>query len=146
MPRQWPTGDGTHSLGETSRLRVKIPAVPGDLAATLEMTPMVRPPQTAQRVLISVNGARVHETSLSGGAPQKVSFVIPQAVIAGAQALDMVFDYPDSISQTPVASNIYDRAIKLVSFRLDSAAEGVDFGATDRRSAPQTPSGRALGD
>jgi hypothetical protein len=139
-----PTGDGTHSLGETSRLRVKIPAVPGDLAATLEMTPMVRPPQTTQRVLISVNGARVHEGVLSGDTPQKVSFVIPQAVLAGAEALDMAFDYPDSISQTPVASNIYDRAIKLVSFRLDPAgADGPGGGAMDRTSAPQTPTGRA---
>jgi hypothetical protein len=137
-----PTGDGTHSLGETSRLRVKIPEIPGDLAATLEMAPMVRPPQTTQRVVISVNGARMHETMLSGETPRKVPFVIPQAVLAGAEALDMAFDYPDSIRQTPVASNIYDRAIKLVSFRLDIA----DGGATDPTSAPQTPTDRAPGD
>lgn len=137
-----PTGDGTHSLGEASRLRVKIPEIPGDLTATLEMAPMLRPPQITQRVIISVNGVRVHETTLSGEAPQKVSFVVPQAVLAGAEALDMAFDYPDSIRQTPVASNIYDRAIKLVSFRLDVA----DGGATDRTSAQQTPTYPAPGD
>jgi hypothetical protein len=108
------------------------------------MTPMVRPPQITQRVLISVNGARVHECVLFGDAPQKVSFVIPQAVLAGEDALDMAFDYPDSISQTPVASNIYDRAIKLLSFRLDPAgADGADTRATDPTSAPQTPTDRA---
>ncbi|WP_394891848.1 hypothetical protein ACG873_11520 [Mesorhizobium sp. AaZ16] len=137
-----PTGDGTYSLGETSRLRAKIPEIPGDLAATLEMAPMVRPPQITQRVVISVNGARMHETMLSGETPRKVSFVIPQAVLAGAEALDMAFDYPDSIRQTPVASNIYDRAIKLVSFRLDVA----DGGATDPTSAPRTPTGGVPGD
>jgi hypothetical protein len=137
-----PTGDGTYSLGETSRLRVKIPEIQGDLAATLEMAPMLRPPQTTQRVLISVNGARVHETTLYGDEPRKVSFVIPQAVLAGVEALNMAFDYPDSIRQTPVASNIYDRAIKLVSFRLDVAVGG----ATDRTSAQQTPTDPAPGD
>jgi hypothetical protein len=143
-----PTGDGTYSLGETSRLRVKIPAIVGDLAATLEMAPMLRPPQTTQRVVLSVNGARVHEAMLSGDAPQKVSFVIPQTVLGRSQVLDMAFDYPDSIRQTPVASNIYDRAIKLVSFRLDSAtsADGADGGATDRSSAPRTPIGGVPGD
>jgi hypothetical protein len=141
-----PTGDGTYSLGETSRLRIKIPAIPGDLAASLEMAAMLRPPQTAQRVIISVNGARVHEATLSGDAPQKVSFAIPQAVLAGSGVLDMVFDYPDSIRQTPVASNIYNRAIKLMSLRLDPLIEGADVGAIDPASAPQTPTGRAPGD
>jgi hypothetical protein len=141
-----PTGDGTYSLGETSRLRMKIPEIPGGLRATLEMAPMLRPPQTTQRVIISVNGIRLHEVTLSGDAPQKVSFAIPQALLAGTGVLDMAFDYPDSIRQTPVASNIYDRAIKLVSFRLDPAAEGADVGATDPASAAQTPIDRAPGD
>jgi hypothetical protein len=141
-----PTGDGTYSLGETSRLRVKIPEVPGGLTATLEMTPMLRPPQIAQRVAISANGVRVHEATLSGDVTRKVSFVIPQSVLAGTRVLDMAFDYPDSIRQTPVASNIYDRAIRLLSFRLDPAAEGADAEAIDPDSAAQTPTGRAQGD
>jgi hypothetical protein len=119
-----PAGDGTHSLGGTSRLRVKVTGVRGGLAATLEMTPVLRPPQTAQRVIISANGVRVHEATLTGDAPQEVSFAIPQAVLANAELLDMAFDYPDSVRQTPVASNIYDRAIKLVSFRLEALAAG----------------------
>ena len=141
-----PTGDGTYSLGETSRLRVKIPEEPGGgLTATLEMAPMLRPPQTTQRVAVSVNGVRVHEATLSCDTPQKVSFVIPQAVFDGTGVLDMAFDYPDSVPQTPVASNIYDRAIKLISFRLDPAAEGADAKAIDPDSAAQTPTGRAQG-
>jgi hypothetical protein len=113
-----PAGDGTHSLGETSRLRVKVTGVRGGLVATLEMVPVLRPPQTAQRVVISANGLRVHEVTLTGNAPQKVSFTIPQAALADAAVLDLEFDYPDSVRQTPVASNIYDRAIRLVSLRL----------------------------
>jgi hypothetical protein len=113
-------GDGTHSLGQTSRLRVNVAGVRGRLTATLEMVPVLRPPQAAQRVIISANGVRVHEATLTGNAPQEVSFAIPQAVLADAEMLDMAFDFPDSVRQTPVASNIYDRAIKLVSFRLSA--------------------------
>ena len=116
-----PVGEGTHSLGKTSRLRVKVTGVQGGLAATLEMAPVLRPPQTAQRVIISANGVRVYEATLTGDAPQQVSIAIPQAVLADAGLLDIAFDYPDSVRQTPVASNIYDRAIKLVSFRLEAA-------------------------
>jgi hypothetical protein len=130
-------GDGTHSLGKTSRLRVKIPGVRGGLVATLEMAPVLRPPQTAQRVIISANGVRVHEATLTGDSPQEFSFAIPQAVLADAELLDIAFDYPDSVRQTPVASDIYDRAIKLVSFRLEAVATGAGTKsrAIDRTSA-----------
>jgi hypothetical protein len=115
-----PAGDGTHSLGETSRLRVKIPELGGSLVATLEMAPVLRPPQTVQRVIISVNGVRAHTVTLSGKASRKVSFVIPQQVLDGAKVLDINFDYLDGIPPSPAASNIYKRAIKLLSFRLDA--------------------------
>ncbi|TJV02238.1 MAG: hypothetical protein E5Y18_28015, partial [Mesorhizobium sp.] len=59
-------GDGTHSLGETSRLRVKIPPLRDGLMATLQMAAVIRPPQITQRVVISVNGVRVHAETLSG--------------------------------------------------------------------------------
>ncbi|TIX94907.1 MAG: hypothetical protein E5V24_07590, partial [Mesorhizobium sp.] len=40
-----PVADGTHSLGETSRLRVKIPPLRDELTATLQMAAVIRPPQ-----------------------------------------------------------------------------------------------------
>ena len=128
-----PAGDSTHSLGETSRLRAKIPEFVGSLVATLKMGPVLRPPQTVQRVIISVNGFRVHAVTLSGKAPRKVSFVIPQHVLDGAKVLDMAFDYLDGIPPSPAASNIYKRAIKLLSFRLDAV------------TADQAGEGRAIG-
>jgi hypothetical protein len=120
-----PAGDGTHSLGETSRLRMKITGVRGGgLVATLEMAPVLRPPQIAQKVIILANGVRVHEATLTGDAPQEFSFAIPQALLTGSEVLDIAFDYPNSVRQTPVASNIYDRAIKLVSIRVEAVAAG----------------------
>jgi hypothetical protein len=117
-------GDGTHSLGETSRLRVRIPPLGHGLKATLQMVAVIRPPQITQRVVISVNGVRAHEVTLSSKEPQTVSFVIPHAALADAKQLEIVFDYLDGIPPTSAASNIYKRAIKLVSFRLDAIEAG----------------------
>ncbi|TIT20646.1 MAG: hypothetical protein E5W70_20360 [Mesorhizobium sp.] len=119
-----PVADGTHSLGETSRLRLKVPPLRDGLTATLQMAAVIRPPQVTQRVMISVNGVRVHAVTLSGKEPRKVSFVIPPAVVAEPSTLDIAFDYLDGIPPSPAASNIYKRAIKLLSFRLDPIEPG----------------------
>ncbi|GLS36611.1 hypothetical protein GCM10010869_22020 [Mesorhizobium tianshanense] len=113
-------GDGTHSLGETSRLRLEIPPLGHGLAATLQMAAVIRPPQITQRVVISVNGVRAHAVTLSGKEPRTISFVIPPAALGKADTLEIAFDYLDGIPPTPAASNIYKRSIKLVSFRLDA--------------------------
>ncbi|TIW43864.1 MAG: hypothetical protein E5V71_07965, partial [Mesorhizobium sp.] len=115
-----PVADGTHSLGETSRLRVKIPPLRNGLTATLQMAAVIRPPQITQRVVVSVNGVRAHAVTLSGKEPRTVSFVIPSAALGKADTLEIAFDYLDGIPPTPAASNIYKRSIKLVSFRLDA--------------------------
>ncbi|MDX8481691.1 hypothetical protein RFN28_24995 [Mesorhizobium sp. VK24D] len=116
-----PVADGTHSLGETSRLRLSLPSLPGDvLLATLEMAAVIRPPQLSQLVVISANGVRLHQAMLSGPAPTTVTFAIPRAAVPDTGILEMEFDYPDGIAQSPAASKIYNRSIKLLSFRLDA--------------------------
>ncbi|ESZ34515.1 hypothetical protein X731_31150 [Mesorhizobium sp. L2C054A000] len=115
-----PVADGTHSLGETSRLRLEIPSLSDELTATLQMSAVIRPPQTTQRVIISVNGVRVHEVTLSSKDPTTISFAIPHTAFASAKVLEVTFDYRDGIPPSPAASKIYKRAIKLVSFRLDA--------------------------
>ncbi|WP_292450193.1 hypothetical protein [Mesorhizobium sp.] len=142
-----PVADGTHSLGETSRLRVEIPPLRNGLTATLQMAAVIRPPQITQSVAISVNGIRVHEVMLSGKEPKTVSFVIAQAALAEAKTLEIAFDYLDGIPPSPAASNIYKRSIKLLSFRLDTIerARRSDRLA-DRVSDPQKPIGRARED
>ncbi|WP_245420427.1 MULTISPECIES: hypothetical protein [unclassified Mesorhizobium] len=115
-----PVADGTHSLGETSRLRLALPPPRDGLRATLELAAVIRPWRSSQRVVISANGVEVHRATVSGTAPMTVTFVIPHAVLAGKATLDMAFDYPDGVPQSADASNIYNRAIKLQSFRLDA--------------------------
>ncbi|RJT26024.1 hypothetical protein D3227_37610 [Mesorhizobium waimense] len=115
-----PVADGTHSLGETSRLRLRIPPLRNGLTATLQMAAVIRPPQITQRVMISVYGVPVHKVTLTGKEPKTVSFAIPHAAFANAEILEMAFDYLDGIPPSPAASNIYKRSIKLVSFRLNA--------------------------
>ncbi|AZO63485.1 MAG: hypothetical protein EOQ55_12655 [Mesorhizobium sp.] len=115
-----PVADGTHSLGESSRLRLTLPPLRDGLRATLEMAAVIRPPQTWQRIVVSANGTEVYRGTLSGDVATTVSFVIPHAVLAGKATLDMAIEYPDGIPQSADASNIYNRAIKLRSFRLDT--------------------------
>ncbi|TIO75521.1 MAG: hypothetical protein E5X74_22845 [Mesorhizobium sp.] len=116
-----PVADGTHSLGETSRLRLALPSPPGDgLLAVLQIAAVIRPPQLSQRVVISANGIRLKQATLSGPAPTTVSFAIPRAAVPSTGMLEMEFDYPDGIAQSPAASKIYNRSIKLLSFRLDA--------------------------
>ncbi|RWA64615.1 MAG: hypothetical protein E5X49_28685 [Mesorhizobium sp.] len=116
-----PVADGTHSLGETSRLRLALPSPPGEgFLATLQMAAVIRPPQLSQRVVISANGVRLHQATLSGPAPTTVTLAIPRAALPDSGMLEIEFDYPDGIAQSPAASNIYNRSIKLISFRLDA--------------------------
>lgn len=115
-----PVADGTHSLGVSSRLRLALPPVRGGLLATLQVAAVIRPPQLTQRIVISANGIRLHQATVSGAAPMTVAFVIPQAALADTGRLELFFDYPDGIAQSPAASNIYNRSIKLISFRLDA--------------------------
>lgn len=115
-----PAADGTHSLGEPSRLRLQIPPLRDGLKATLQMAAVVRPPQMTQRVIISVHGVSVHKVTLSGKQPMTVSFFIPHAAFSNASTFEMTFDYLDGIPPSKAASSIYKRSIKLVSFRLDA--------------------------
>lgn len=114
-----PAGDGTHSLGDISRLRVNL-ANPGrDLLATLEMSAVLRPPTTQQRVLISVNGRQLAKVVLADPNPSKVMFEIP----GGATTLEISFAYLDGFPPNRSASNIYKRAIRIVSFMLEEASD-----------------------
>jgi len=134
-----PAGDGTHSLGETSRLRINAENLRTGLLATLEMSAVIRPPVTEQRVLVSINGVQVDRLVLTSTAPRTVTFMVPPVALGGGKTIEIVFDYLDGIPPNRSASAIYKRAIKLVSFRLDELGNGP--APIDRSSGQQTPSG-----
>lgn len=119
-----PAGDGTHSLGESSRLRVRLTNARSPIRATLEIAPVLRPPQDRQRVFFSINGIPTHATTLIGPDIRSVSLDVPDSALVKGPTLELDLSYPDAIPPTRSASAIYKRAIKLTSFRLDFASLG----------------------
>lgn len=116
-------GNGTHSRGLSSRLRIALPGpLPaGGLTATVELAPVTRPGSGARRVVISVNDVEVRRVTLATPEPREVVFRIPASLTGGSDRLEIRFDYPNPLSTGPMASRTQDRAIRLSSFRLDPA-------------------------
>ncbi len=116
-----PAGDGAHSLGEMSRLRVDLAnaRIFGDSLLSLELSPVLKPDTPVQDVLISVNGVRLHRARLTRPEPTMVNFEIPQSVVGLYDSLEIQLDYPNSIPTGPRASNTHNRAVKLSAFRLE---------------------------
>jgi hypothetical protein len=113
-------GNGTHSRGHSSRLRIALPGPPPavGLTATVELAPVNGPRQ----VVISVNNMEVRSVTLAAPEPREVVFPIPASAVGGADRLDIRFDYPNPLSTGPMASETQDRAVRLSLFRLDPGA------------------------
>ncbi len=117
-----PAGDGTHAIGETSRLRFALPPdAEGPLQLTLELVAIEREGHPSQRVVVSVNGSELTTATALAGAPLTVAVDIPAAAIAAQPgSVELVLDFPDAISMSPSDSNTRRRSIKLLSARLGS--------------------------
>lgn len=118
-----PAGDGTHAVGQTSRLRFALaPDTTGPLVLTLEMVAVEREGYKSQRVAISVNGNALQTVTVLAGVPLAVEMVIAGDVVAAqAGRLELALDYPDAIAMSPSDSNTRMRSIKLLSARLAAA-------------------------
>ena len=123
MPCGWegPVGDGTHSVGETSRLRFATGAIEAPLALALEMVAVDLPGPPRQRVRVSANGVFLGEAGLTPGKRRLATFAIPTAAIGETGMLDIALDFPDAIPPGPGVSNTRKRAIKLLSAQLSAA-------------------------
>ena len=114
-------GNGTHSLGEMSRLRFALdsqaPSV--DLILTLEVAPVLRPGTPAQDVSVSANGRQLHRATLTNQEPATIDVPLDRSTLHESGVLEIQLDYPNSIATSRLASNTSNRAIKLLSLRLD---------------------------
>ena len=128
-----PAGDGTHSVGTTSRLRFDVPASADDVVMTLEMSAVGGAGHPAQqRVEITANNARVGEMTIAAGSLQTASFAIPASVINRATGqVDIVLAYPNAVQMFPGDSDTHWRSIKLRWVRLRRAG--------DPEPQPKTP-------
>ena len=112
-----PAGDGTHALGQTSRLRFALPAgTTGPLQLALELVAIKRDGHPSQRVVISVNGTEMTTATALTGEPLKVALAIPAAMIAAQpDRIELALDFPDAVRMGPNDSNTRMRSIKLLS-------------------------------
>lgn len=115
-----PAGDGTHSVGETSRLRFAIDAK-GPLTLMLELTGVTLPGPAQQRVLISANGQEIGEIAVTPDKTERFVISIPASALDDDGFVDLKFDYPDAISPGKRVSNTYWRSIKLTAASLSPA-------------------------
>lgn len=114
-----PVGDGTHSVGETSRLRFAIPQDVGALSLAFEMTAIEGEDRPTQRVIVSANGTRMGEIAIPPGRKGGFGAVIPAAALAAGEGfVDLDFDFPNAVSMSPSDNNTRKRAVKLLSVRL----------------------------
>ncbi|SFV26782.1 hypothetical protein SAMN05216456_0110 [Devosia crocina] len=118
-----PAGDGMHSIGETSRLRL---AAGGgqNLTLMLELTGVTLPGPERQRVIVSANDTHLDEISVIPGETDRFSFDIPAALVGETGFVDIALDYPDAISPGKRVANTYWRSVKLTAASLSPAAPG----------------------
>lgn len=115
-----PAGDGTHSVGETSRLRFAADAK-GPLTLVLELTGVTLPGPAQQRVLISANGHGIDEIAVTPDKTERFVISIPASALDDDGFVDLKFDYPDAISPGKRVSNTYWRSVKLTAASLSPA-------------------------
>lgn len=109
-------GDGTHSIGEASRLRFAVDT-PQGLTLTLDLTASTLDGPPQQRVEISAGATPIGEALVASDKTDRFTFAIPaSAVVDGF--VDILLDYPYAIAPRPGIANNYWRAIKLVSASL----------------------------
>jgi len=115
-----PAGDGTHSVGETSRLRFAVDEK-GPLSLMLELTGVGLPGPSQQRVLISANGHDIGEIAVTPDKTERFTISIPAGALDDDGFVDLKFDYPDAISPGKRVSNTYWRSVKLTALSLGPA-------------------------
>jgi hypothetical protein len=108
-----PVGDGTHSVGETARLRFAVGPDAPPLDLVLELTAVDLPGPALQRVQFFANGEGLGEISVPPDAARRVSLPIPAEALAGHAVVDIALDFPDAVRAYPGAPDTRKRAIKL---------------------------------
>ena len=119
-----PAGDGTHSVGTTSRLRFAVPAPSRPLVLTLAIAAYAHAGDPRQSIAVTGNGVSLGDIALAGGATQSFDVAVPPSALAvDPGRLDITLSYRNAIRMGPDDPDTRLRAIKLLSARL-AAGEG----------------------
>lgn len=128
-----PGGDGTHSVGTSSRLRFAVLPPQGDLILQMWVTAAVAPDGRAQHiVLISTAGAQLGEATIPSGATRVLEFTVPRTAYSQRrQRLDLILRYPTAMAMAPHVGATDYRAIKLMSVQLRRPGDRPSDGPQD---------------
>lgn len=128
-----PGGDGTHSVGTSSRLRFAVGAVSGDLVLDMWVAAVTAPDGRDQHIVLrSVAGVPIGEATIPAGATRALEFNVPAAAIdRKQQRLDLIIRYPTGVAMRPPAADTDNRAIKLMSVQLRRPGDPPSLGPQD---------------
>lgn len=118
-----PAGDGTHAVGESSRLRFALPEGAENLELELGMIAVKHPDAPRQRVEVWLNGTRLGEAIAGPGRTQVFAFPVPPGLRLNATA-EVELRYPDAVRMRDTDSNTRKRSIRLLTARLHAAGPG----------------------
>lgn len=115
-----PVGNGLHAVGESSRLRFRLPTDATGLTLMLELS-AVDFAKAAQPVNVVVNGQSLGTVAVQPGPEQRFSFAVPDAALKPDHLLEVEMKYPQAIRISPQDSNTRKRSIKLTAGSVTGA-------------------------
>jgi hypothetical protein len=132
-----PGGDGTHSVGTSSRLRFAVADTTADLILQLWLTAITPPDGRDQRIVLrSATGVAIGEASIPAGVTRVLEFKVPAAAVSQTRKrLDVVIRYPAAAAMSPHVGDTDFRAIKLMSVQLRRVGDPPSLGPQDDRLA-----------
>lgn len=114
-----PAGDGLHSVGTTSRLRLSFAPIESDGLLRISLTGVDPGTAPEHRFDLMANGTKVATLAVEKSKTRAFSVPLPKAVLAAEPGvLDLVFAYHDAVRVGPDDTDGQRRTIKLLSLQL----------------------------
>lgn len=108
-----PAGDGMHAVGTSARLRFNPAERPARMALVLTMIAIKKDGVPTQTVSVTINGEKLADLDVAGGAPSTFKLPIPAAIAAQPGPYELLLDFPTAVQMGPTDPMTRWRSIKL---------------------------------
>lgn len=116
-----PAGDGLHSVGTTSRIRMAFAPITGNGVLRIELTGVEHGIRPEHIMDLIVNGTNVETIAVGRDQTRTITVPLPANVLAAEPGtLDLTFAYHDAVRVGPEDPDGRRRAIKLLSLQLSA--------------------------
>jgi len=123
-----PAGNGTHSVGESSRLRLRLGRGSGAWTGSLDIEAVDLPGPAQQRVIVNVNNTETARAFIKAGQVFELVFPVPAGATAIADNVEIELVYPDAIRPDPIVADTNKRSIKLRGLKITPIANDLISG------------------